>query len=122
MFLFKIILFFSIFIFVRKIIIKKQSQKLKEYLISFINGFCMSLADSVPGVSGGTVAFILGFYDKFIMSLDDLFRGNIAKKKEAFKYLFKIFKACFFVTENGIIANGLNPSCSLLSNAIARPQ
>jgi len=32
MFLFKIILFFSIFILVRKIIIKKQSQKLKEYL------------------------------------------------------------------------------------------
>jgi len=65
-------------------------KKLKEYLISFINGFCMSLADSVPGVSGGTVAFILGFYDKFIMSLDDLFRGNITKKKDAFKYLFKI--------------------------------
>jgi len=32
MFLFKIILFFSIFILVRKIIIQKQSQKLKEYL------------------------------------------------------------------------------------------
>lgn len=27
----------------------------------------MALADSVPGVSGGTVAFLLGFYDKFIM-------------------------------------------------------
>ncbi|MCI1459446.1 MAG: DUF368 domain-containing protein [Solobacterium sp.] len=25
------------------------------------DGFCMALADSVPGVSGGTVAFILGF-------------------------------------------------------------
>lgn len=24
-----------------------------------INGFCMALADSVPGVSGGTVAFIM---------------------------------------------------------------
>ena len=29
-----------------------------------INGFFMALADSVPGVSGGTVAFILGFYDQ----------------------------------------------------------
>ncbi len=27
-----------------------------------INGFCMALADSVPGVSGGTIAFIMGFY------------------------------------------------------------
>ena len=25
------------------------------------NGFMMALADSVPGVSGGTVAFIMGF-------------------------------------------------------------
>ncbi len=65
-------------------------KNIKEYIINFINGFCMSLADSVPGVSGGTVAFILGFYDKFVESLDDLFRGNIKKKKEAFRYLFKI--------------------------------
>ena len=65
-------------------------KKIKEYIINFINGFCMSLADSVPGVSGGTVAFILGFYDKFIVALDDLFRGNLEKKKEAFKYLLKM--------------------------------
>lgn len=32
MFLIKLILFFFIFIFVRKKIIQKQSQKLKEYL------------------------------------------------------------------------------------------
>lgn len=65
-------------------------KKIKEYIINFINGFCMALADSVPGVSGGTVAFILGFYDKFIISLDDLFRGNFKKKKKAFIYLIKI--------------------------------
>ena len=34
----------------------------------FINGVCMALADSLPGVSGGTIAFILGFYDKFMGS------------------------------------------------------
>ena len=65
-------------------------KKIKDYISNFINGFFMALADSVPGVSGGTVAFILGFYDKFITALDDLFRGNINKKKEAIKYLFKI--------------------------------
>ncbi len=65
-------------------------KKIKEYIINFINGFCMALADSVPGVSGGTVAFILGFYDKFITALDDLFRGNIENKKKALVYLFKI--------------------------------
>ena len=65
-------------------------KKIKEIIINFINGFCMALADSVPGVSGGTVAFILGFYDNFINSLDDIFRGNFEAKKKAVIYLIKI--------------------------------
>ena len=32
-------------------------------IFSAFQGFCMALADSVPGVSGGTIAFILGFYE-----------------------------------------------------------
>ena len=60
------------------------------YIINFIRGFCMALADSVPGVSGGTIAFILGFYDKFIGSLDDLVTGNKEKKIGAIKFLIKI--------------------------------
>ena len=31
------------------------------FIIQFIRGFCMALADSVPGVSGGTIAFYLDF-------------------------------------------------------------
>ena len=61
-----------------------------EYIINGIRGFCMALADSVPGVSGGTIAFILGFYDKFINSLDRLMFGNKEEKKEAIKFLIKI--------------------------------
>lgn len=61
-----------------------------DYLVNFIRGFFMALADSVPGVSGGTIAFVLGFYDNFITALDDLFRGDFKKKKKAFIYLFKI--------------------------------
>ena len=38
-------------------------------LIKILGGFLMALADSVPGVSGGTVAFIIGIYDEFINSL-----------------------------------------------------
>lgn len=55
-----------------------------------INGFCMALADSVPGVSGGTVAFIMGFYDQFIGSIHDLAFGKMKKKKSALKYLIKL--------------------------------
>lgn len=65
-------------------------KKIKDLISNFINGFCMALADSVPGVSGGTIAFILGFYDKFISSLDDLFRGSLEKKKDALIFLIKI--------------------------------
>lgn len=60
------------------------------YIINFIRGFCMALADSVPGVSGGTVAFVLGFYDKFIGSLDALVAGKKEEKIEGLKFLIKI--------------------------------
>ena len=41
-------------------------------LIKILGGFLMALADSVPGVSGGTVAFIIGIYDEFINSLNNI--------------------------------------------------
>ena len=59
-------------------------------MLNFIRGFCMALADSVPGVSGGTVAFLLGFYDKFIMSLDHLMSGTKEERIEAIKFLIRI--------------------------------
>lgn len=59
-------------------------------LINAIRGFCMALADSVPGVSGGTIAFILGFYDKFINSLDAVVSGNKEEKIKAIKFLAKL--------------------------------
>lgn len=55
-----------------------------------VNGFSMALADSVPGVSGGTVAFIMGFYDQFIGSIHDMVFGDWNKKKEAVQYLVKL--------------------------------
>lgn len=65
-------------------------KKVKDYIINMFNGFCMALADSVPGVSGGTIAFLLGFYDKFINSLDDFFRGTLKQKKSALTFLIKL--------------------------------
>jgi len=59
-------------------------------IVNFIRGLCMALADSVPGVSGGTIAFIMGFYDKFINSLDSLIYGSKEEKKESLKFLIKL--------------------------------
>lgn len=63
-------------------------KKVKEYLVNFFNGFMMALADSVPGVSGGTIAFLLGFYDNFINALDSLLHKE--KRMDGIKYLFKL--------------------------------
>jgi len=37
--------------------------------LHFIRGFAMGSADIVPGVSGGTVALVLGIYERFIASV-----------------------------------------------------
>ena len=50
----------------------------------------MALADSVPGVSGGTIAFLLGFYDTFIESLNDLMGRDNSRRKTAFLFLVKL--------------------------------
>lgn len=55
-----------------------------------INGFFMALADSVPGVFGGTIALILGFYDKFIGSINKVIYGSMSDKKEGIIYLIKL--------------------------------
>lgn len=61
-----------------------------KLLLNAFRGFMMALADSVPGVSGGTIAFILGFYDKFINSLDALVYGKKSDKLDALKFLAKL--------------------------------
>lgn len=62
---------------------------MKKFIVTALQGFCMALADSVPGVSGGTVAFILGYYEKFINSLNALVSKD-SDKKEALKFLGKL--------------------------------
>ncbi len=37
-----------------------------EYLVLTAKGFCMGASDVIPGVSGGTMAFILGIYEELI--------------------------------------------------------
>ena len=37
-----------------------------NYLGIAVKGACMGAADVIPGVSGGTIAFIMGIYDRFV--------------------------------------------------------
>jgi len=67
-----------------------MTKKIKDYVVNFFNGFMMALADSVPGVSGGTIAFLLGFYDKFIDSLNYLLTKNKNHRKSGIRFLIKL--------------------------------
>lgn len=60
-------------------------------ILNMIRGICMAFADSVPGVSGGTVAFVMGFYSEFIQSINALTsKTTKTEKKEALLFLLKL--------------------------------
>ena len=47
----------------------KAKRTFFSYLMISVKGFCMGAADVVPGVSGGTMAFILGIYEELISAI-----------------------------------------------------
>lgn len=57
-----------------------------SYFVSYLKGFAMGIADSVPGISGGTIALILGVYERLITALSNLRPSNLL---EIAKYLKK---------------------------------
>lgn len=59
-----------------------------------VKGACMGAADVIPGVSGGTIAFIMGIYDEFVGSLASI-------NGEAVKLLLKGRFAAFWKHING---------------------
>src|SRR6056297_3351992 len=46
-----------------------DSRTLTDKLFLVVKGLCMGAANKVPGVSGGVIAFVAGFYEEFIFSL-----------------------------------------------------
>lgn len=49
-----------------------QTRSLTDKVLLFIKGLSMGAANKVPGVSGGIVAFVVGFYEEFIYSLQKI--------------------------------------------------
>jgi putative membrane protein len=63
---------------------------MKKYFLLYVKGIAMGAADVVPGVSGGTVAFITGIYDELLRSIASvpvalglLLRGRIVEAWKA---------------------------------------
>ena len=50
-------------------------KKIKDNFILFIKGFIMGIANVIPGVSGGTLAFILGVFKDFVGSISNIFKS-----------------------------------------------
>jgi uncharacterized membrane protein len=47
----------------------EHNRTFTDKILLFIKGLAMGAANKVPGVSGGIVAFVVGFYEEFIYSL-----------------------------------------------------
>lgn len=57
----------------------------KGYLRLYLTGFTMGTADLIPGVSGGTVAFISGIYEELLYSIK-LLSGEVLRKFLQFQF------------------------------------
>ncbi len=60
----------------------------KDYLIISFKGLAMGAADAVPGVSGGTIAFISGIYEELITTISNI---KLSLLKNLFSGHFKAF-------------------------------
>ncbi|MEO9513805.1 MAG: DUF368 domain-containing protein [Flavobacteriaceae bacterium] len=71
-----------------------QPRTLIDNFFLVIKGLCMGAANKVPGVSGGIVAFVGGFYEEFIYSLQKI-------NSKAFKLFFNGRFKSFYQYTNG---------------------
>ncbi|MDO6674512.1 DUF368 domain-containing protein [Tenacibaculum sp. 1B UA] len=76
-----------------------MSRTSKDYLVIMLKGMAMGAADVVPGVSGGTIAFISGIYEELLGSISNI---NIkllkTLQKEGFKSAWKQVNGNFLVS------------------------
>lgn len=65
-----------------------MQRRFSDYLVISLKGLAMGAADAIPGVSGGTIAFISGIYEELITTISSI---NISLFKTLFKKGIKPF-------------------------------
>jgi len=65
-----------------------ENRNFLQYFTITLKGMAMGIAELVPGVSGGTIAFVTGIYEEFIESIN---RVNFSTFKTLQKEGFKMF-------------------------------
>ncbi|MCY4045537.1 MAG: DUF368 domain-containing protein [Cellvibrionales bacterium] len=93
---------------------------IKRWLSLFLKGMAMGAADVVPGVSGGTVAFITGIYEEL---LESIAKVNVANLKLLFsqgpKAFWQAINGNFFLVLIAGIASSFVLFSSLILHVIA---
>jgi putative membrane protein len=75
-----------------------MKRTLKDYIIISLKGIAMGAADVVPGVSGGTIAFISGIYEELLSSISNINISLIKTlKKEGFAAAWKQLNGNFLL-------------------------
>jgi len=73
-------------------------RSLKDYIIIGLKGMGMGAADVVPGVSGGTIAFISRIYEELLTSISNINFGLFKTlKSEGFKAAWKKLNGNFLL-------------------------
>ncbi|MBD0778696.1 DUF368 domain-containing protein [Maribacter sp. ANRC-HE7] len=75
-----------------------ENRNLLQYIFITLKGIAMGAADVVPGVSGGTIAFISGIYEELITSINNIKPSLITTwKNEGFKASWQKLNGNFLV-------------------------
>ncbi|MFT4804375.1 MAG: putative membrane protein, partial [Psychroserpens sp.] len=75
-----------------------MQRQFKDYFFVTLKGIAMGAADVVPGVSGGTIAFISGIYEELIESIDNLNFGVLKLcKRDGFKAAWNSINGSFLL-------------------------
>ena len=92
-----------------------MKRTLKQYLAVVIKGMGMGAADVVPGVSGGTIAFISGIYEELIDSIKSI---NLKTLKLLFTFRFKEFATAINFKFLLCIVSGIGISILSIANLL----
>ena len=70
----------------------------KDYILLTLKGLAMGAADVVPGVSGGTIAFITGIYEELLETISNINLKALKKlKTDGLKSFWKHINANFLI-------------------------
>ncbi|MGF1697007.1 DUF368 domain-containing protein [Vibrio lamellibrachiae] len=87
-----------------------------NYFTTFLKGMAMGAADVVPGVSGGTIAFITGIYDTLLESIRRINPTAIGIwKREGFTAAFAHINGLFLIALFGGVLTSIATLAKLIS-------